>query len=216
MLVGASIVVNAAVTTRKAVSFLQEVAKIEEDGYFLWKLVDSVTAPLETAVQLSARYEACSVVEPAIALTRFTLAAVERVLERDDDEQGRPEDKAGWTAWLLSKTDGLTRKQRILQLQPKVSMALSALQTALTTVQLRSPGLGSSPFIYLEAAAEDAYRLLQEFEFGRLGEGRGLAVGRLHCAAQDNPVWQDRTYSDMMRRSIRSKLVSVLHRHRPF
>ena len=114
MLVGASIVVNAAVTTRKAVSFLQDVAKIEEDGYFLWKLVDSVTAPLETAVQLSTRYAACGVLEPAIDLTRFTLRAVEHVLERDDDELGRPEDKAGWTTWLLSKTDGLTRKQRIL------------------------------------------------------------------------------------------------------
>ena len=191
MLVGASVVVNAAVTTRKAVSFLQEVAKIEEDGYFLWKLVDSVTSPLETAVQLSSRYDACGVLEPAIALTRFTLTAVESVLERDDDELGRPEDKAGWTAWLLSKTDGLTRKQRILQLQPKVSMALNALQTALVTVQLRSPGLMTSPFVYLQAAADDAYRLLQEFEFGRIA-GTGVAAGRLHRTPQDDDLlWQD-------------------------
>lgn len=175
MLAGASIAVNAAVTTRKAVSFLKEVANIEDcrsrlphpmsshffkflggygswwklsyllvegnpngwflatdcihfclkdEGYFLWKLVDSVSGPLEApenlagqcaenvrlmtwlwpsivhrksgfpirispaqvAVQLATRYEACQILEPAIALTRFTLRQVEVVLERDDDE----------------------------------------------------------------------------------------------------------------------------------
>ena len=45
----------------------------------------------------------------------------------------------------------------------------------------------SSPFVYLEAAADDAYRLLQEFEFGRL-DGRIIAAGRLHTAEQ---MWQD-------------------------
>eukprot|EP00913_Durusdinium_trenchii_P025020 g23485.t1 len=75
---------------------------------------------------------------------RFTLRQVELVLERDDDEQGRPEDKAGWSTWLLSKTDGLTRKQRILELQPKLAHALQALHAGLTTVMLRAPGLRAS------------------------------------------------------------------------
>lgn len=188
MLAGATIAVNAAVTTRKAVSFLKEVANIEDEGYFLWKLVDSVSGPLEVAVQLATRYEACELLEPSIALTRFTLRQVELVLERDDDEQGRPDDKAGWTAWFLSKTDGLTRKQRILDLQPKLSIALQALHTGLTTINHRAPGLKSnSPFVYLEAAADDAYRLLQEFEFGRL-DGRIIAAGRLHFTAE---MWQE-------------------------
>lgn len=188
MLAGASIAVNAAVTTRKAVSFLKEVANIEDEGYFLWKLVDSVSGPLEAAVQLSSRYEACELLEPSIALTKWTLRQVELVLERDDDEQGRPDDKAGWSAWFLSKTDGLTRKQRILDLQPKLSIALQALHTGLTTINHRAPGLkSSSPFVYLEAAADDAYRLLQEFEFGRL-DGRIIAAGRLHTAEQ---MWQE-------------------------
>eukprot|EP00435_Cladocopium_sp_Y103_P053219 s689_g17.t1 len=194
MLAGATIAVNAAVTTRKAVSFLKEVANIEDEGYFLWKLVDSVSGPLEVAVQLATRYEACEVLEPSIALTRFTLRQVELVLERDDDEQGRPDDKAGWTAWFLSKTDGLTRKQRILDLQPKLSIALQALHTGLTTINNRAPGLKSispqnSPFVYLEAAADDAYRLLQEFEFGRL-DGRIIAAGRLHFTG-DQQMWQE-------------------------
>ena len=45
----------------------------------------------------------------------------------------------------------------------------------------------NSPFVYLEAAADDAYRLLQEFEFGRL-DGRIIAAGRLHFTAE---MWQD-------------------------
>lgn len=40
----------------------------------------------QVAVQLATRYEACQILEPAIALTRFTLRQVELVLERDDDE----------------------------------------------------------------------------------------------------------------------------------
>ncbi|CAK9068790.1 unnamed protein product [Durusdinium trenchii] len=195
MLAGASIAVNAAVTTRKAVSFLKEVAHIEDEGYFLWKLVDSVSGPLEVAVQLATRYEACQILEPSIALMRFTLRQVELVLERDDDEQGRPEDKAGWSTWLLSKTDGLTRKQRILELQPKLAHALQALHAGLTTVMLRAPGLrASSPFRYLDAAADDAYKLIQEFEFGRLLDGRAVAAGKIHVGPGDdsNPqVWQE-------------------------
>ncbi|CAJ1375142.1 unnamed protein product [Effrenium voratum] len=193
MLAGASIAVNAAVTTRKAVGFLKEVACIEDEGYFLWKLVDSVSAPLEAASRLSTRYEACQVLEPAIELGRFAVRQVELVLERDDDEQqlGRPEDKAGWKAWLMSKTDGLTRKQRILDLQPKLSIALHALHAGLTTVMVQSPLLRpTSPFRYLEAAAEDAYRLLQEMEFGRLPEGRAVASGRLHAGSQLSG-WQE-------------------------
>ena len=38
------------------------------------------------AVQLATRYEACQILEPSIALMRFTLRQVELVLERDDDE----------------------------------------------------------------------------------------------------------------------------------
>ena len=41
------------------------------------------------------------------------------------------------------KTDGLTRKQRILDLQPKLSFALQALHTGLTTVSHQAPGLKS-------------------------------------------------------------------------
>ena len=41
------------------------------------------------------------------------------------------------------KTDGLTRKQRILDLQPKLSIALQALHTGLTTINHRAPGLKS-------------------------------------------------------------------------
>lgn len=48
--------------------------------------MDSVSGPLEVAVQLATRYEACELLEPSIALTRFTLRQVELVLERDDDE----------------------------------------------------------------------------------------------------------------------------------
>ena len=58
----------------------------QDEGYFLWKLVDSVSGPLEAAVQLSSRYEACELLEPSIALTKWTLRQVELVLERDDDE----------------------------------------------------------------------------------------------------------------------------------
>ena len=59
---------------------------LQDEGYFLWKLVDSVSGPLEVAVQLATRYEACELLEPSIALTRFTVRQVELVLERDDDE----------------------------------------------------------------------------------------------------------------------------------
>ena len=41
------------------------------------------------------------------------------------------------------KTDGLTRKQRILDLQPKLSFALQALHTGLTSVSHQAPGLKS-------------------------------------------------------------------------
>ena len=108
--------------------------------------------------------------------------------------QGRPENKAGWSAWLLSKTDGLTRKQRILDLQPKLSSALQALHTGLLSVQMKCPELTpTSRFSYLEAAAEDAYRLIQEFEFGRLMDGRVLAAGKLHVGSLEPDVhmWQD-------------------------
>lgn len=40
----------------------------------------------QVALRLATRYEACQILEPSIALVRFTLRQVEMVLERDDDE----------------------------------------------------------------------------------------------------------------------------------
>jgi hypothetical protein len=74
---------------------------LQDEGYFLWKLVDSVSGPLEVAVELATRYEACELLEPSIALTRFTLRQVELVLERDDDEYlGR--------SWKISEGLGIS------------------------------------------------------------------------------------------------------------
>ena len=41
---------------------------------------------------------------------------------------------------------------------------------------------------------KDAYKLIQEFEFGRLLDGRAVAAGKIHVGPGDdsNPqVWQD-------------------------
>ena len=55
-----------------------------------WNVCGQAASPpssvAQVAVQLATRYEACQILEPAIALTRFTLRQVELVLERDDDE----------------------------------------------------------------------------------------------------------------------------------
>lgn len=63
---------------------------------------------------------------------------------------------------------------------------ISGLHHFLSTTKLRT-----SPFVYLEAAATDAYELIQEFEFGRL-DGRAIAAGKLHVSNVGHQMWQDR------------------------
>ncbi len=63
---------------------------------------------------------------------------------------------------------------------------ISGLHLFLSKRQVRT-----SPFIYVDAAATDAYELIQEFEFGRL-DGRVIAAGKLHVSNVGHQMWQDR------------------------
>ena len=178
---------------KKAVDFVKDVQKVPEDAIFLWKLVDSLEAPVMLAVQLMGREATLPFVSSVLDLTHDVLFACEVLLVRADPE-GRPYEPDSWQAWwsqVPSRTkDDLSRMKLLPRVTSRLSDTAAALQAALLTTQMRvlSMGpqalVGSHPLRAEDALSsyEGARRVLHLFEMGRLPESSAtyqLWVGRV-------------------------------------
>ena len=159
-------------------------------------MVDATAEPLRLCVELAKRFDTMPLVEHAVAMTRYVMAECERLLDKDADDDGRPEAAEGWTQWW----DGLSQKGDIEKLLHKLAMSQQALQLALAAVavsSLRAPV--SRQFRFIPEAMESAKAVLEEFEMGRCKEGWLLAVGCVYEFTQpsaqpskeENHLWAD-------------------------
>jgi len=157
--------------TKKCLDFLQSFKGIHEEGYVLWQTIEALTEPLQIAMELRSRQVAFNILKHPVQLCSFVLGTVEKLIEKEDGEEGRPNSRDSWRAWISSKKDGKERKERIVEILPKLTHAICALNLALTALQcrvdVRQISFGSS-FTFVPDAFRGARRLLQEFEFGRL------------------------------------------------
>lgn len=166
-------IVKVAQGTKKALDFIQSFNGVEEEGYVLWKTLDSLAKPLQVAQDLMCRHEALCVFEGPVSLVKFLIARVECILEKDEVEgDERPAGKESWSKWLQHKKDGKERKERILEMLPKLNGAVTMLNLAMNTLACQ-PALCARVqpdccFYFVPDAFAQARRLLQEFVFGRV------------------------------------------------
>ena len=105
----ASQAVCAATATKKVVDLFTEFQDIPEEGYFLWKLLDTISPPFNLCREYQKREETLAAVDPAVNLTRFAIMKCEQCLAKDEDEDERPNSEEGWVAWLSRSKKGHSR-----------------------------------------------------------------------------------------------------------
>mmetsp|Transcript_18467 Transcript_18467/g.44382 ORF Transcript_18467/g.44382 Transcript_18467/m.44382 type:complete len:377 (-) Transcript_18467:58-1188(-) len=176
--------VDVVINTKKAVDFLKNMSQAEEDGFYLWRMLDALSPPMCLALSLRRRHVTLRYVESAVELCRYTWAKCEDILERDGGEDDdRPDDADSWSRWFDVKKKGVTRRQAVKDMLGHISLCQNTLQLALTTVVLAVSEHHVRPrgsFRYIPAAQEAAVSILQEFEFGRIGsDGMSIAVGEV-------------------------------------
>eukprot|EP00906_Rhabdomonas_costata_P035329 RCo049637 len=192
-----STMVTVATTTKRAVDLLRGFQDLPEEGFFLWKLLDCLTEPLQLCLRLQRRFEAVRVVGPAVTLTQKTVARCEVVLARDTDEDDeRPDSQVAWGRWLNHHKEGLTRRQALPELIQKLHICAQVLQLAIQTVQLQCPESRrgpKAPFLFLPEAVEEAHRIVLDFEFGRHSEFK-LSVGSVCHLRRSHGGGADQTW----------------------
>jgi hypothetical protein len=55
------------------------------------------------------RHVTLPIVDSAVELCRYTYGKCEELLQRDEDEDARPEDASSWRAWFEHKKNGVSR-----------------------------------------------------------------------------------------------------------
>ena len=95
--------ISALTTTKKAVDLLKCFRSLPEEGYFLWKLLDSIAQPLQLCIALQRRQETVAYLDGAVRVAQHVIAECEELLARDESEDGRPESTEGWVAWMQHK-----------------------------------------------------------------------------------------------------------------
>jgi hypothetical protein len=55
------------------------------------------------------RHATLPMVDSAVELCRYTYGKCEELLQRDEDEDARPEDASSWRAWFEHKKNGVSR-----------------------------------------------------------------------------------------------------------
>ena len=156
-------------------------------------MLDALSEAYSTAKALYRRHTALPSLEAACELCKFTIAKCEALMELRDaddsasdsgddsgDDEGRQRD---WTKWLTGKCQGVTRLQLLKELTPKLQLCVQTLQLALVALPLRidrAALLPRAPFRYVPAAQEQALRLAQQLELGRVrAAGLRVAAGEL-------------------------------------
>eukprot|EP00283_Hemiselmis_rufescens_P002910 CAMPEP_0173423930 /NCGR_PEP_ID=MMETSP1357-20121228/4022_1 /TAXON_ID=77926 /ORGANISM="Hemiselmis rufescens, Strain PCC563" /LENGTH=395 /DNA_ID=CAMNT_0014387093 /DNA_START=111 /DNA_END=1299 /DNA_ORIENTATION=- len=176
--------VDVVINTKKAVDFLKNMSQAEEDGFYLWRMLDALSPAMSIALSLRRRHVTLRHVESAVEVCRYTWARCEEILERDGGEDDdRPDDADSWSRWFDVKKKGVTRRQAVKDMLGHISMCQNTLQLSLTTVVLAVQNHHVRPraaFRYIPAAQEMAVSIIQEFEFGRIGSsGMSVAVGEV-------------------------------------
>ena len=105
----ASKAVGVATTTKKVLDLFKSFQEVPEEGYFLWKLLDTAAPPFDLCRQLQKRQETVRYVEAAVGLTRFAIKQCEECLAKDETEDERPESSQAWAEWLSHPKQGMTR-----------------------------------------------------------------------------------------------------------
>eukprot|EP00397_Hematodinium_sp_SG-2012_P062927 GEMP01085863.1.p1 GENE.GEMP01085863.1~~GEMP01085863.1.p1 ORF type:complete len:286 (-),score=47.55 GEMP01085863.1:134-949(-) len=159
--------------TKKCVEFLQSFQGIHEEGYILWHTIEAMQDPLQIAISLRCRHEAFRTLQHPLLLCSFLLQNVEKLIEKDEEEEGRPNDRESWARWIIHKKDGRQRKEQIGEILPRLTHVICTLNLALSSVQckldIRKITAGSA-FYFVPDAFRVAHRLLLEFEYGRIEE----------------------------------------------
>jgi len=172
-------------------------------------MLDALSEAYSTAKALYRRHTALPSLEAACELCKFTIAKCEALMELRDaddsasdsgddsgDDEGRQRD---WTKWLTGKCQGVTRLQLLKELTPKLQLCVQTLQLALVALPLRidrAALLPRAPFRYVPAAQEQALRLAQQLELGRVrAAGLRVAAGELfrsvrYTGGEGAGVWQ--------------------------
>ena len=156
---------------KKAVDAFKDLASdsLPDEGFILWRLLDSTAPALELCTKLASRHETLPYVESAVAITRRTILRCEQLLQRGEEEDDeRPESAASWASWFEHKKGGVARSKLVPQLCQNLQMCQQALQLALTAIQVEyGPGSANPPFKLLPAAVDRARSLIESFEMGR-------------------------------------------------
>ncbi|CAD7933352.1 unnamed protein product [Amoebophrya sp. A25] len=184
-MIGATAIWKVATGTKKAIDFLQSFNGVEEEGYVLWKTLESLSIPVSVADKLLVREEALVVLLPSTRLIKFQIGKVEEILEigtaEHEDEDERPDSKESWGKWLRSKKDGKERRERIAEMLPKLNAVISMLSLGLQTLAVQPEVLRrvqpGAPMCFVPAAYAKAQRLLEEVLFGRV-TSLGLCCGQ--------------------------------------
>jgi hypothetical protein len=175
-------VVAACTNTKKAADWFKKVQEVPEQGFFLWKAVESIARPLELCIRLNKRAEFLPFCDAPVTMTRHCLHKCENLLSREDEEDGRPEASEGWTKWMGTMKDGVTRTATLPKLIVELGLCMQSLQLALVSISVAHGGRAVQSLVFnydRVAVEEDAYRIVMDFEFGRK-ESIQLAVGEVH------------------------------------
>ncbi|KAL1503817.1 hypothetical protein AB1Y20_016002 [Prymnesium parvum] len=126
-------------------------------------LCATLLAPLLAAEALATRRRAHLLVSAALRLARATVRECEALLPAAEGEA-----EVSWAEWLVCRTEGASKVEKLREMQHKLSSAALALQLALATVSVSLPhGYAASPFCYVREAFDEAAQRYVEVEMGR-------------------------------------------------
>lgn len=171
-LVGPSVAI--ATNATKAINALRSLQEVSEEGALLWHLLDAIEAPLRIASNFLCREDTMMFFEGSVQLSRSAIAECERLLARDDDEDGRPSSQEGWMAWLDHKKQGLKRREALPKLTARLQVCINALQLSYTSMAAVVRPPESDPmmaaFSYSGTAVHRAREIVHQFEMARRRE----------------------------------------------